>query len=85
MIKKNKNLLPSSSGGLYQDNNNEINAAICRIIKVTSCNASQINWKNVLGGLGGIELQPKTALRSSKSLCDPLKPKIIYIVVFFFK
>ena len=36
--------------------------------------ASQINWKNVLGGLGGIELHPNTNFRSSKSLCDPLKP-----------
>lgn len=68
------NLPSSSGGGLYNDRSNEINAAICRIIKVTSWSASQINWKNVLGGLGGIELQPKTFLRSSKSLCDPLKP-----------
>lgn len=52
-------------------------AATSKIIRVISCKASHTNWRNVLGGFGGIELDPKVSLLCSESTCDPLSPKII--------
>ena len=45
------------------------------MISVTSCSASQTSWRNVLGGLGGITLDPNTSLRRSKSSFPPDKPE----------
>lgn len=49
-------------------------AATSRIISVISCKASHTNWRNVFGGFGGIEFDPKVSLLCSKSTCDPLRP-----------
>lgn len=43
-------------------------------MRVISCKASHTSCANVLGGLGGIELDPKVSLLCSRSTCDPLRP-----------
>ena len=65
---------PSSFGGLQKDKSNDITAASCKMIRVTSCNASHTNSRNVFGGRGGIMLEPNTSRRCSKSPLSPLKP-----------
>ena len=53
----------------------ETTAAISKIISVISCKASQTNWRNVLGGFGGIVLDPNTSLLASRSDLSPRVPK----------
>lgn len=59
---------------MYRERIKEMTAAICKIINVTSCSASQISSMKVFGGLGGMELQPNTCLRSSSSESVPDNP-----------
>jgi len=64
----------SAFGGLYRLRPKETTAAISKIISVISCKASQTNWRNVLGGFGGIVLDPNTSLLASRSDLSPRVP-----------
>ena len=52
-----------------------MNAAMMRIIKVTSCSASHTSSRKDLGGFGGITFDPNVCARSSQSAVVPLRPK----------
>merc|ERR1719414_830915 len=64
----------SSCGGLYRLKARETMAAISRMISVMSCKASHTNWRKVLGGLGGMMLEPNTSRLASKSDLSPRRP-----------
>ena len=68
-------LAVSSLGGLYRLRANETMAAISKMISVMSCRASHTNWRKVLGGFGGIMLDPNTSRRPSKSALSPRRPE----------
>lgn len=55
------------------DNPSEMNAATMSIIRVASWRASHINCRNVLGGFGGMMLEPNNSILLSMS---SLKPRI---------
>ena len=69
-------LSTSSFGGLYRLKANETTAAISKMISVMSCRASHTNSRKVLGGFGGIMLDPNTSRRPSKSALSPRRPVI---------
>ena len=69
-------LSTSAFGGLYRLKANETTAAISKIISVMSCRASHTNSRKVLGGFGGIMLDPNTSRRPSKSALSPRRPVI---------
>lgn len=73
--KGNSHSRSSSLGGWQKESPSETRAASSRMIRVTSCNASQTNCKNVFGAFGGIVFEPKTSRRISRSALSPLRPE----------
>lgn len=49
-------------------------AAISRMMRVTSCNASHTNCKKVFGFFGGIRFSPKVSFLLPRSEESPVKP-----------
>ena len=66
--------LPSLLEGM-KERSNETMAATSRMMSVTSCSASHTRRQNVLGGLGGIVLDPNVCRLCSMSFGVPDNPE----------